>query len=303
MKTPQLPVPSLANALGLTTELWLKREDLHKSGSHKGRSIPLMIKEYTRAGKRDFAISSSGNAALAAIIDAEHHNKNKPHDPVKLTIYIGEHIDPTKEERLRQTIHVAENITIIKTENPKQAAFQHGQKGAVLLRQSTDDLALRGYTELAEELSKIPNLSAIFIPSSSGTTAQGLFEGFKHLSSIHVPQINVVQTPNCHPLVSAIWNMLNVPFAIPKIEGPSLASSIIDVVAHRAGAVALSVSESGGTGWIITNNEIIAAQELVKKTTDIDISATSALGIAALQQALLRGFKLPGAVVCLITGA
>lgn len=304
MKTPQLPVPALAAALNLTTELWLKREDLHKNGSHKGRSIPLMIKEYARGSQREFAISSSGNAALAAIIDVGHHNKNKPTDPLRLTVYIGTRIDAEKERRLREAIHDPSNILIVKTENPKQAAFQHGKNGAILLRQSTDDLALRGYTELAEELGKIPSLSAIFLPASSGTTAQGLFDGFKQITKGgFVPELHIVQTPSCHPLADAVRNILGVPFAAFPEDEQSLATSIVDAVAHRSGAVALDVTESGGNAWIIANKEVERARELVKNITGLDISPTSALSVAALAQALEAGWQPRGTVVCLITGA
>ncbi len=302
MKTPQIPSSTLATALGLTTELWLKREDLHKSGSHKGRSIPLMIKEYARQGERSFVISSSGNAALAAIIDIEHHNKNRLTDPAHLEVFVGQHIDPVKEQKLRQAIHDEKTITLTKTDNPKQAAFKRSKEGARLLRQSTDELALRGYTELAQELAKIPNLAAIFLPASSGTTAVGIFNGFKQLH-LALPQIHIAQTPNCHPLVIALYNKRQHDLPTTDASEPSLASSIVDVVAHRTTAVTTAIIESIGNGWIITNQEIAAAQELVKKHTDIDISATSALGIAALQQALTTGWKPIGAVVCLITGA
>lgn len=302
MKTPQLPVSPLAIALGMTSELWLKREDLHRSGSHKGRSLPLMIKEYTREGMREFVVSSSGNAALAAIIDIEHHNKNKPANPVTLTIYIGERISTEKEQKIHQAIHDLTNISLVKVENPKQAAFLHSQKGPILLRQSTNDLALRGYTELAEELSKIPNLSAVFIPASSGTTAQGIFEGFEHLA-IALPQIHIAQIPECHPLVSAVYAARHE--ALPPIESSenSLASSIVDQVAHRAQKVSEVVIKSKGNGWIITNQELKEMIALVKQTIDIDISPTSALSVAALKKAIDHGYQPAGATVCLITGA
>ena len=67
MITPQEPFPALAKAVGLT-DIYLKREDLHTYGSHKGRSIPVMIDHYLKEGSKNFAISSSGNAALAAAL-------------------------------------------------------------------------------------------------------------------------------------------------------------------------------------------------------------------------------------------
>src|SRR3990167_2253444 len=103
MKTPQQSYPSLAAALGVP-ELYLKREDLHHFGSHKGRSIPLMIKNYHKDGRRDFVISSSGNAALAAILFVRDHNKNNTGDPIRLTVFVGKHIEPKKLIKLQSPI-------------------------------------------------------------------------------------------------------------------------------------------------------------------------------------------------------
>ena len=83
MKTPQMPSPIITRALGSSAEVWLKREDKHFYGSHKGRSIPLMVATHHKDGFSSFVISSSGNAALAAIIAIQAHNKNKPNDPLQ----------------------------------------------------------------------------------------------------------------------------------------------------------------------------------------------------------------------------
>jgi threonine dehydratase len=297
MKTPQLPAPKLATELGLTTEIWLKREDLHKHGSQKGRSIPLMIKEYYRQGIRKFVISSSGNAALSAIIDIQNHNLSKSKEPLSLTVFVGEHIDQKKLDKLKKTI-TDPQIKLEQTEHAKAEAFQLEKEHPDIkyLRQSNDELALRGYLELAEELSKIPELQAVFIPTSSGTTAQGLSIGFQKLTP--PPQLHIVQTSSCHPLVDAINpdQEQNIP------EEISLASGIVDNIGHRKESLAEAVKNSAGNGWIITNEEIKQAIELVKKTTELTISPTSALSVAGLRKAIKNGWKPSGTVVCLITG-
>ena len=47
MKTPQFPYSKLAQSIGVS-EVYLKREDLDHYGSHKGRSIPVMIEIYEK---------------------------------------------------------------------------------------------------------------------------------------------------------------------------------------------------------------------------------------------------------------
>lgn len=295
METPQTIQTNLAKQLGLEVNLYLKREDLHPYGSHKGRSIPVMIDNHQQAGWHDFVISSSGNAALAAIYAVRKYNKNNPKNLINLKILLGKNIDSKKFKEIKKIIRDDQNITVEQMANPKQRAWQLDKQGrAKFLRQSTDDLALIGYYDLAKELSAIKNLSAIFIPTSSGATAQGLFAGCQKLKIN--PQIHIVQTANCHPLVT------NKRPAPSDKNDKSIAGAIVDKVAHRKTAVLQAIKNSRGAGWIANNEEIKQTVKLVKKTANLNISPNGALAIVGLRQAIKQGLKFTGPVVCLITG-
>ena len=100
MVIPTEHYSKLAKAIGLT-DLYFKREDLHPYGSHKGRSIPIMIDHYYKKGDREFAISSSGNAALATALYVKELNmKNK--EPINLDIFVGNNIAPHKLQKLKE---------------------------------------------------------------------------------------------------------------------------------------------------------------------------------------------------------
>ena len=303
MKTPQTEVPALARALGLAGPVYLKREDLHPYGSHKGRSLPYMIKTYVKEGVRDFVISSSGNAAIAAIRTIAQHNKNNPSKKINLTIFVGENILNDKLNTLKQEVRSPKSeVQLVQVPRPKQSAFQMEKEAGnttKLLRQSTDDRALEGYQELAHELDKIKNLQAIFIPTSSGTTAQALGEIFQTLDQD--PQIHIVQTESCHPMVEEFPPLL-AKEGLGEVK-QSIASAIVDRVAHRKDKVVEVVKASGGAGWIVTDDEIKEAVKLAKQTINLDISPNSALAVAGLKKAVAGGFSFSGPVVCLITGA
>ncbi len=294
MKTTQQSYHQLNNTLGL--EVYLKREDQHEFGSHKGRSIPHMIEHYIKKeNKTSFVISSSGNAALSAIKYVRLHNRNNAENPIKLTVFIGQKISPEKLMMLETEREEDTRITITQTERPKQSAMQMEKtETAKNLRQSTDDLALEGYFELAKELAHIPNLSAIFIPTSSGTTAQALGLEFEKLEKPK-PQIHIVQTEHCHPMAEYFDEHFT------HTES-SLARAIVDTVAHRKEKVIEIIKKSNGSGWIVSNEEIQNAITLVEDTCETLISPNSALSIAGLQKALSKGWKFEGPVVCLITG-
>ncbi|MFA6105269.1 MAG: PLP-dependent lyase/thiolase [Patescibacteria group bacterium] len=298
MKTPQKPMPNLAKALGLKNEVWFKFENKHHLGSHKGRSIPRMIEEYLEKKVTSFVISSSGNAALAALLTVVAHNKNKPTSTLSLKIYVGEGV--TKDKLLTLQSKQDSCISIEQVKNPKQSALNFSKEsGATWLRGSTDPLALIGYRSLSEELLKIENLSAVFLAASSGTAAEGIMSGF---NAAHTnPELHIVQTDSCHPIINYLLENQNQ--TVPKVSlNNSLADAIIDKVGHRKESVTKAIINSNGAGWIASDAQINEAIELVKKETGEKISPNSALSVVGLKEAVLSGRKWKGPVACIIGG-
>ena len=311
--TPLETYPKLAAAIGVP-HLYFKREDLHPYGSHKGRSIPVMIDTYV--GKADpsksrrFAISSSGNAALAAALYVHELNGRKTAsgasgDLIDLDIFIGQHAAPHKAERLKSLADG--HIRILLKERPLQALSEAVNEGAQSLRQSTNDIALVGYGSLAQELAdesntraklksadKTPNKGvSIFIGTSSGTTAQALAKSF--VDRKLTIQVHIVQTSSCHPLADAF----------ESYDGPdeaSIADAIVDIAALRKDALVPLIKKTGGRAWVATNDDILAAQEFSLKQTGLEISTNSALSVAGAMKAVELGYEVGDTIICMITG-
>ncbi len=305
----------LAKVIGLK-DLYFKREDLHPYGSHKGRSIPVMIDHYIAKGSKEFVISSSGNAALAAALYVKELNDNyarlgensstiplvglrgrvtspKRADQflLALTIFVGHHIAPHKLEKLKAIED--ENIRVLIKERPLQAATLAGQEGMVNLRQSIDDTSLMGYEALARELSLTEGIGAVFIGTSSGTTAQALAAYF---SQKKLPiQVHIVQTSGCHPIADGFDTY-------DGREEDSLADAIVDRTAMRKTKIVSIVRKTEGNAWVATNDEIETARDMVQKNAGLDISTNSALSVVGAMQAVYRGWEIDGAVVCMICG-
>ncbi|MES2216150.1 MAG: PLP-dependent lyase/thiolase [Patescibacteria group bacterium] len=289
MVTPHEQYLELAQALGYSN-LYFKREDLHPYGSHKGRSIPVMIDWHYKGGDRRFGLSSSGNAALAAALYTKEMN-SRDQEKISLDIYVGLGIDPHKLERVRALAD--EHIRIFSKERPRQALTEAMQKGVRSLRQTTDDVALIGYVPLAEELLKIGNVGAVFIGTSSGTTAQSLARFFKEKN---LPtQVHIIQTSSCHPLADAFE-----PYDGPNEK--SIADAITDITAQRRFDLTALINENSGFGWYASNKDIRTAQELVEKHTGLKISTNSALSVVGAMHAAYRGWEIKGNVVCMICG-
>lgn len=302
MITPQTEYRELAQALGLgeNVRLYLKREDLHPYGSHKGRSIPVMIDMKMAEGVTDFALSSSGNAALAAI---RHIQKKNAHGAnLSLTVFIGANINPEKKAALMDELTDPNDTRIAIKESPRplQALFNvikgigDGKKTASL-RQSTDPDALVGYQALAHEIASVDGLSAVFIPASSGTTAQAIAESFANNSMRTA--VHIVQTANVSPLAEAFSKTEKA-----EQTESSLADAIVDKTGYRKDALVKSVRQTGGTGWIVTNSDIATAQKIIKDTIGVELTGNGALSIAGLMKAQATGMRFKGAVMCVITG-
>jgi threonine synthase len=290
MITPQTTHPELAKEIGVKG-LYLKREDLHPYGSHKGRSVPVMIDLKASKGSKDFAISSSGNAALAALRHIQKRNIEGA--DFSLSILIGEHINADKKDKLFSEI-LDGRIKIAESPRPLQTLFAlvKGEKKESL-RQSIDDAALIGYESLAEELAAIPDLSAVFMGTSSGTTAQALANYF--IKNDKAIAVHIVQTST----VSPIAEEFSPPPALLEV---SLADAIVDKVAHRKDALVEAIKKTNGSGWIATNEDISKAQKLMKEKASVDATGNGALALAGLLKARAGGIKFKGTVVCVVGG-
>lgn len=289
MITPHETYRNLAESIGVK-ELYFKREDLHPYKSHKGRSIPLMIDNYYAQGERKFAISSSGNAALAAALHAKKINADNS-DKVELDIFVGINVNQNKLQKLKELGD--DRIRVMIKERPLQAMTTAIQEGTRSLRQSTDDISLVGYASLAKEIAEIKNAGAVFVGTSSGTTAQALAAYFIEKN---IPiQVHIVQTSSCHPISDAF----------ETYDGPnekSIADAITDITAIRKQKLEKLIRKTGGNGWFATNYDIETAQKLVKEKVQLEISTNSALSIVGAMHAVYRGWETNGAIICLICG-
>lgn len=282
--------PELAKALEIKS-VYFKREDMHPYGSHKGRSIPVMIDKYIEKGIRHFAISSSGNAALAAAFHVHKLNEGLT-DKIRLDILVGQKITKKKLHKIEPFKNEFINITM--HERPVQTLFNITKDSNIKsLKQSTDDLALLGYSSLAEELLEIPDLKVIFVAASSGTTAQALAEYFESKKKKII--VHIVQTSSCHPLADSFIDD-------QQIDEQSIADAIVDHVAPRKERLTKLITDCNGSAWIASNEQIKAAQDITKLHTGLSISTNSALSVAGLMQAVYTGRSWSGPAVCIICG-
>ena len=154
-----------------------------------------------------------------------------------------------------------------------------------------------GYEALARELGLIKGIGAIFIGTSSGTTAQALASYFinEKMKDSKLVQVHIIQTSGCHPIVDGIETY-------DGENEESVADAIVDRTALRKSKLVTLIKATSGNAWVATNDEIHTAQDLVEKNTGLKISTNSALSVVGAMQAVYQGWEIDGAVVCMICG-
>lgn len=266
-------------------KIWFKREDQNPQKSFKDRSMAYWLSFYNAQGKKDFVISSSGNAAASAIAYCKLFGAN-------LKVFVSENIPDYKFDNLINLKADSGNIEIVKSRKPKSDAFKFAQSNNFInLRGSTDNNAIEGFKTIAFELNE-KNPDAVFVCCSSGTSLIGIYEGFKQLNKL--PQLHIVQTTRIHSIASHFDNNFS--------KSPSsIANAVSDKVANRKKQVISVIEESNGSGWVVSDNDLVEAKaELVENGIEIE-GYNAYVGYAGLKKALNHGrhFENP---VCIISG-
>lgn len=247
-------------------QIYFKREDQNITGSAKDRAIPLIIDEIIKNNLREAVISSTGNAAISAQYYCDKSN-------IKLTIFVSKKIDPNKLKILKNPIL---------SNKPISDAFKYAkQNNAYLIRQSTDPTSIVGYSNLGKEiLEQLSQVTSIFVPCGSGTTALGIASEFKNIC--------IVQPASHCPLASHYDKNY-----IPEIE------TITDALGAKLLPLKRNILKEIPHGTVVQNNDVIKAQEYLEKN-NIITSPEGALALAGYFKMKNLAGNYP---VVLLTGA
>lgn len=293
MQTPVIRAPSpIVEGVGL--DIYIKREDLNPSGSHKDRALFPYVDKLVMKGEKAFCLSSSGNFAISAAYYARHHPQ------VQFHLFSPPTISQEKKDRLNE--YKTDNVIIHWSKLARSEASQFSRKAHIrLLRGSKDDYLLEGYDELARELVEQTEGKggSVFMAVSSGTMLAGLWEGFRNIVGTgrdpSLPSLHIVQTTKVYPIAREF----DQDFTPSKV---SIASAIVDRVANRKDQVVKAVKESHGSGWIVSDEEITSAMKKLAEVLHENVSPESAMSLAGLHKACAKGFRAKEPIALIFTG-
>ncbi|MDP8950200.1 MAG: threonine synthase [Actinomycetota bacterium] len=289
-ETPLIEAPSLSERVGAS--LHLKFEGTNPTASFKDRGMTVALSRALAAGSRACVCASTGNTAASAaaysaragircfvVVPAGRIALGKAVQVLANGAEIVQ-IEGNFDEALRLSRLLAEefgDVTLVNSVNPDRI---EGQKTAAF--------------EVCESLGGPPDALALPVGNAGNITAY--WKGFKEWRDAgyadDVPRMLGFQAEGASPLVTG-----------QDFESPETVASAIRIgsPASKEGALA-AVRESGGLIESVTDDEILAAQELLAREEGVFCEPASAAGIAGLLKLAREARGPEGTVVSVLTG-
>lgn len=265
----------------LYNNIILKREDQNPTGSLKDRGMAYLVSWAMARGQKELTLSSSGNAAISAAAYCFLAD-------LSLTVFVSSNIDKGKLNKLKKM-----GVKIISSNRPVSECQKYTLKNKCLnLRPSKQEFGPEGYQTIAFELiEKHGVVDHLFLPVSSGVCLTGIARGFQKLG--FMPKFHLCQPASLCPIASLYDKKFQ-----PELT--SMATALVAKTTPLKDDILKILTQSGGTGWVIENQDLIREQESLEKA-GIITSPEGALAVAACVKAG-QTQEVTGNIVCLLTG-
>ncbi len=283
--------------------LYFKDEGRNPTGSFKDRPTSVCITMAKEFGCSSIVTASSGNGAASASCYASVCG-------LASTIFVPA---ATPAAKVAQAISYGGNV--IRVEGDFSRSFEmakHAAHDTGVMNVTTTFLNPFGVEgdktiayEIYEQLGRCPD--TICIPVGAGPIVVGVYRGFRDICSVFqeekMPKIIAVQAEGCAPIVRALQNSRPV----RSERNPKTIAGAISDPLHgyeQDGDLAAEVIvQSGGTGVLVSDEQIISAGLLLARKEGMFVEPSSAAAYAGYLNILDEGdIDLSGMTVCILTG-
>ena len=296
--SPLYEEPRLAEALGLG-RLFVKDDGQNPTASLKDRASAMAVAKAREAGAGVIACSSTGNAASSLAGNAA---------AAGLSTYI---FVPSRAPKGKVAQLMTFGATVISVQGSYEETFELSKQAIDKWGWYNRNAAINPYLsegkktvalEIMEQLNwEAPDYIAISV--GDGCTIAGLWKGLKDLHAIgfidRLPRLISAQAAGCCPLNRAIE--MDTPWE--PMEENTLADSIAVGVPRNADKALMAIRESNGLTVNVTDQEIMAAQQLLGRTCGVFGEPAGVTGTAGVKK-LCEAGKLGknDTVVSVVTG-
>nr|WP_325239305.1 threonine synthase [uncultured Oscillibacter sp.] len=296
--SPLYEEPRLAETLGLG-RLFVKDDGQNPTASLKDRASAMAVAKAREAGAKVIACSSTGNAASSLAGNAA---------AAGLATYI---FVPSRAPKGKVAQLMTFGATVISVQGSYEETFELSKAAIDKWGWYNRNAAINPYLsegkktvalEIMEQLNwEVPDYIAISV--GDGCTIAGLWKGLKDLYAIgfidRLPRLISAQAAGCCPLNRAIE--ADTPWE--PMEENTLADSIAVGVPRNADKALMAIRESKGLTVNVTDQEIMAAQQLLGRTCGVfgePAGVTGTAGVRKLCEAGVIGKQ--DTVVSVVTG-
>lgn len=262
-------------------DFYIKREDQNPTGSAKDRAIQVQIDHLIKNKIDSAVISSTGNAAISAA-----HYCQLNHIP--LHIFISQKINPKKLNLLKSL----PQTTIHQSPKPISQAIKFSKtNSSYLLRQSTDPLAIKAYSQIGKEIiNQLPQVSSIFVPVGSGATFLGIRQALPQNIKIYAIQ------SAANPTLAKYFDKNYKP------ESTNLTDALTVKTLPLRQQLISSLKQTDSLALAIQNDDVSMAQKELS-SQNITTSNEGALALAGLHKAQKMSLNIGQNPLIILTGA
>src|SRR5687767_5295544 len=299
--TPLVRATRLARELGLA-ELYLKDDSVnHPTFSYKDRVVSIAASRAVELGFQVFGCASTGN--LAGSVAAHAARLGLP-----CYVFIPHDLEPNKvlgAAIYKPTVVAVEgnydDVNRLCTQIADQ--YQWGFANINLRSYYAEGAKTMGF-EIAEQLGwRYPD--HIVSPVAGGTLLPRIYKGLRELREVglvsgDLPKIHAAQPAGSAPVIRALEQGLDFP---DPVKPNTIAKSLAIGNPADGFQVVRVVNDTGGSGAMVSDDEILDAIQLLASTEGIFTEPAGGTTVAATRALVKRGaIKASDTVVICVTG-
>jgi threonine synthase len=289
--TPLLPIPRIAADLGLKN-VTVKDESNNPTGTFKARGLAVAVSRAVELGLREFVIPTAGNAGGALAVYAARAG-------LKAHVFM-----PTDAPTVNQleVLAAGADLRLVEgliDEAGRQAEIEAQSNDWFNVSTFKEPYRVEGKKTMGFELAEdfgwsLPDV--IVYPTGGGTGLVGMWKAFEELDTLGWldggrPRFVAVQASGCAPIVRALDEGADHTRAWEDSATIAPGLRVPDVFADRLVLNALRQSE--GTGVVVSDDEILEAQEELSSTEGILACPEGAATLAGMRRLVESGWLAP----------
>lgn len=287
--------------------LFFKMEQLNPTGSFKDRFAAVVTSLIKNSGAKTFIATSSGNTGAALSAYAARHDLN-------CLLFVNEIIP---ESKLRQMLVYGAQVFRVKdfgiTRDLSAPIFERLRR---LAEEENVPLVISAYKysrdgmegvktisyEIAEQFGDAPD--HVFVPVGGGGLLTSVWRGFDDLKQRKL----ITRMPRIH----AVQPELNDTLVTPLMEGRDEAREVGTTTSISGLAVQVDIDastalqcvrRSGGSGHLVTDEDIWRAKAMLSEKEGVYVEPAGAASVAGYLKALSLGsIDAQENAVCILTG-